>query len=307
MDMAPRDSMPIGLSGNFTFGQHHAHRMARSYAVAAPFPHAVIDHLFALKTVEAIAHEIPEETLPSGCVPGAAACYLRRNTHYRKSELHRQAMGPYTRALFATLRSPPFVRFLEVLSGVGGLIPDPGYEGSGVHLTGDGGVLAVHHDFNWMHCTHSTVSGAAYPYQDCTRPDAKGRADETGRVRLHRRVNVFVYLNREWRDSYGGHLEMWSRNMSQCEQRILPSLGRFAVFSSTDFSFHGHPTPMRLPRGRLRRSIAFYYYTTARPRDECVDGDCATFRNAVWQQLGDGCKSCKACARGRAARGHGIE
>ena len=48
--------------------------------------------------------------------------------------------------LFAALRSEPFVRFLELLSGIGGLVPDPGYEGSGVHLTGEGGLLAVHHD-----------------------------------------------------------------------------------------------------------------------------------------------------------------
>ena len=92
-------------------------------------------------------------------------------------------MGDYTRQLFVTLRSQHFVRFLETLSGVSGLIPDPGYEGSGVHLTGDGGVLAVHHDFNWMLCKRDADTGA---YSDCRRPDARGMESAEGRTRLHR-------------------------------------------------------------------------------------------------------------------------
>ena len=294
----------------------HAARHSAAYAVARPFPHAVIDNLFPPSSLAALSDEIPEKMLPSGCIPMAQACYKKPTTHYKKSELHWDAMGPYTRQLFSMLRGKPFVRFLEGLSGVRGLIPDPGFEGSGVHLTGNGGILAVHHDFNWMECTHDASSDA---YHACSRPNSawafalkkgfakKGsynlkrsddKADQsaTGRVRLHRRVNIFVYLNHDWPDSYGGHLELWARNMSRCEQRIRVSFGRLAVFSSTDFSFHGHPKPLRLPDGRMRRSIAFYYYTHGRPTDECEEGDCETFRNAEWKKLGDGCASCTACA-----------
>ena len=226
--------------------RRHAERLRASYSRAAPFPHAVIDDLFPAGVIQAIASEVPEQMLPSGCVPGAAACYRKASVHFRKSELHHESMGPSTRRLFVTLRSAPFVRFLETLSGVEGLIPDPGYEGSGVHLTGDGGVLAVHHDFNYMLC--DVASGV---YSGCGRPNPHAAATAQ-RVQLHRRVNVFVYLNHDWPDAYGGHLELWARNMSRCEARIRPALGRFAVFSSTDFSFHGHPTPLRLPPGRMR-------------------------------------------------------
>jgi len=234
--------------------RHHAERLKTSYRAASPFPYTYIDNLFPPGVAESVAAEVPEQMLPSGCVAGAAACYRRTGVHYRKSEIHYDAMGPSTRQLFATLRSAPFVRFLESLSGVRGLIPDPGYEGSGVHVTGDGGVLAVHHDFNWMLCAVARGAAGSAAYEDCTRPSgrtggggrgAKSGADgSAGKVRLHRRVNVFVYLNHDWRDEYGGHLELWSRNLSSCGARILPRLGRFAVFSSTDFSFHGHPTPL---------------------------------------------------------------
>ena len=283
---------------------------------ALPFPHAIIESLFPEKSLRALAAEIPETMLASGCVPGAAACYRKRGVHYRKSELHDAAQGPYTRALFATLRTRSFVQFLERLSGVHRLIPDPGFQGSGVHLTGPGGILKVHHDFNFMRCKrtesadgdyvwdHGGGSGGRVSYSDCRRGASApsetmgdgSSAGDAGYSRLHRRVNVFVYINDDWPESYNGHLELWSRNMTTCVRRIAPTFGRFVVFSSTDFSFHGHPAPMPLPPGRMRRSLAFYYYTEGdRPVAECEAGDCASFHDARWQDP-VGCAHCRACA-----------
>ena len=291
-----------------------------SYRSATPFPHAVIDGFFPAEALRHVLDEIPERTMPSGCIMGAAACYRKANVHYRKSEIHLDGMGPHTRVLFSLLRSARFVRFLEELSGIDGLIPDPGYEGSGLHVTGDGGMLKVHHDFNYMQCARgAAVAGrAGGAFGQCLRPDAiwkeqaRKRADVASpqstatapnrEVRLHRRVNAFVYLNPDWHHRYGGHLELWARNMSSCEKRILPSLGRLVVFSSTDFSFHGHPTPMSLPEGRARRSAALYYYTHERPHSDCEGADCSTFRNAVWKDM-VGCQSCAQCAAPPSRRG----
>ena len=110
----------------------------------------------------------------------------------------------------------------------------------------DGGYLNVHADFNARHLQPV----------------------------MHRRVNMFIYLTPGWQEEYGGHLELWNRRMDKCEQRILPSYGRFVVFRSDSFSYHGHPLPMRLPPNVMRRSIAFYYYTKTRPRRECLDAKC---------------------------------
>lgn len=270
------------------------------YRSAQPFPHVIMDEgLLHQSIFAAIASEIPERILGSGCVPGAAACYRKRGVHWRKSELHHESMGPHTRALFAALRSDRFVHFLERLSGIRPLIPDPGYQGSGVHLTGSGGILKVHNDFNFMLCRRVEGSGrtrtAIYAYADCMRGSNTDPAGQ--RVhRLHRRVNVFFYLNPNWPEHFGGHLELWSSNMSACHRRIAPSFGRFVAFSSTDFSFHGHPEPMvSLPEDRLRRSIAFYYYSAVdRPASECSDGDCHSFHDASWQDPKE-CERCAAC------------
>ena len=103
-----------------------------------------------------------------------------------------------------------FLEFLESLTGIDGLIPDPYYEGGGLHPIVPGGFLKVHADFNW--------------HKD---------------LKLDRRLNVIVYLNRNWKEEYGGHLELWNREMTRCERRVLPIFNRCVIFSTTDFSYHG--------------------------------------------------------------------
>ena len=85
------------------------------------------------------------------------------------------------------------MKFLEDLSGVGGLFPDPTYHGSGVHITSGGGYLNVHADFN------------ARNLQPV----------------MHRRVNMFIYLTPGWQEEYGGHLELWNRRMCRTRSSAL--------------------------------------------------------------------------------------
>ncbi|CAM9667139.1 unnamed protein product [Phaeothamnion confervicola] len=139
-------------------------------------------------------------------------------------------------------QSSPFLLFLEELTGIKGLIADPHYRGSGLHQIAPGGYLNLHADFN----RYVTFG-------------------------LDRRVNAFIYLNEDWDDSWGGHLELWNRDLKTCGAKIAPKLGRFVVFSSTDFSYHGHPAPLAAPPGRSRRSLALYYYTNGRPSEEIID------------------------------------
>jgi len=87
--------------------------------------------------------------------------------------------------------------------------------------------------------------------------------DELGGAlfRRERRLNVLIYLNRDWREEYGGALEIWDTDKSACVRRIVPIFNRCVVFDTTKTSFHGNPEPVAHPDGRPRRSIALYYYT----------------------------------------------
>jgi hypothetical protein len=81
------------------------------------------------------------------------------------------------------------------------------------------------------------------------------------------------YLNEDWEESYGGHFELWERDMSKSVTKILPLFNRVALFSTTGDSWHGHPDPLTCPPDRSRRSLALYYYTNGRPKHELSKGD----------------------------------
>ena len=111
------------------------------------------------------------------------------------------------------------------------------------------GFLKIHADFNWNRF-----------------------------LKLNRRVNLLIYLNKSWKEEYGGHLELWNREMSECVERILPVFNRCVIFNTSDFSYHGHPDPLTCPDGWTRKSLAVYYYTNGRPQEEQSDIHCTIFK-----------------------------
>jgi hypothetical protein len=92
---------------------------------------------------------------------------------------------------------------------------------------------------------------------------------------LDRRLNLLLYLNKNWKDEYGGNLELWDREMTRCEARVAPLFNRVMIFSTTDFTFHGHPDPLRCPEGMTRKSLALYYFSNGRPSEE-ISGEHST-------------------------------
>jgi Rps23 Pro-64 3,4-dihydroxylase Tpa1-like proline 4-hydroxylase len=214
------------------------------YAGASPFPHIVFDDFLPESVVDDVVAEFPS---PEG------ETWLRFESENERKLASRQdtQLGEVTRQLMAEFNSAAFVDFLAELTGISGLVADPHFEGGGLHQIVPGGHLAVHVDFNQHPVT-----------------------------RLDRRLNVLLYLNRDWEPEWGGALELWSRDMRRCEQRIEPLFNRLVVFSTTETSFHGHPTPLACPEDRTRRSLALYYYSRGRPEE----GSSAqsTAHNTVW-------------------------
>jgi Rps23 Pro-64 3,4-dihydroxylase Tpa1-like proline 4-hydroxylase len=202
------------------------------YVTARPFPHIVIDNLFPDEVLETILADFPKPD----------EIEWRRFDNATEKKLgywHESALKPNLQLFLYEMNSAPVLQFLQKLTGIEGLISDPYYGGAGPHQILPGGFLKVHVDFNW------------HPL-----------------LKLDRRLNLLVYLNKDWKEEYGGHLELWDRGMARCEQRILPVFNRTVVFSTTDFSYHGHPTPLAVPEGMSRKSVSFYYYTNGRPDSE---------------------------------------
>ena len=207
-----------------------------AYAAADPFPHVVIDEFLPRPLAERLLADFPPREL-ARVVRMEAAEYSKRG--YRPDDLGNRDC----RELFYAFNSRPFLSFLESLTGIGGLIPDPYFDGGGYHEISPGGKLNLHADFNL-----------------------------NTRLNLRRRLNVLVYLNKDWDPSYGGNLELWDRRMQRCVVSVAPLFNRGVVFNTDDDSYHGHPEPLTCPQSRSRRSVALYYYTASPSiRDELAE------------------------------------
>ena len=195
------------------------------YMNAAPFPHIAIDDFLDEAMLRSCLETFPDQDKQD------SGSYKRSQENLKKSFNPDEIHSP-SRKLFYALNSGPFLQFLEKLTGIEGLIPDPYFIGGGFHMTANGGHLDVHADFNY----HQGLG-------------------------LERRINMLVYLNDDWQEDYGGCLELWDLDMKECQVRIAPLFNRCVIFNTTSTSWHGHPVPVANPRGEPRRSIAFYYYT----------------------------------------------
>jgi hypothetical protein len=111
-------------------------------------------------------------------------------------------------------------------------------------------------------------------------------------LKVERRLNLLVYLNKDWKMKYGGALELWDREMKACAKKVEPLFNRCVVFSTNATSFHGHPDPVAHPQGKPRRSLALYYYTatydgTARKFDTQFKARKNTDDKFDWKVRGD--------------------
>ncbi len=68
----------------------------------------------------------------------------------------------------------------------------------------------------------------------------------------------------------GGHLELWDANMTRCVQRIPPVFNRMTIFTNTDESFHGHPTPLSAPEDKMRYALQLVYYTKVNEKERPI-------------------------------------
>lgn len=220
------------------------------YKKAFPFPHAVIEDFLPLEIAEPTHNSFPGRNLESFEQPDNE---FQVNKLGRTQENDFAGVPPFVRHLLNDLNAKVFIDFLEALTGIQGLIPDPHYFGGALHQILPGGSLAIHADFN-----------------------------RHRRLKLDRRLNVLIYFNKNWKPEYGGDLELWDTEMTFCAERIAPLFNRCVVFNTTSNSFHGHPIPLTCPEDRTRNSIAMYYYTNGRPEAETSEA-----HSTLWQDRPD--------------------
>jgi Rps23 Pro-64 3,4-dihydroxylase Tpa1-like proline 4-hydroxylase len=220
------------VAGLFPYERWHwaLPRLAEQYSRNEPCPHILLTDFLDPEIVLEIAREFP---LP---VTHTWTQYKHANEN-KLGMTKRELFPPRLRAVTDELNSPEFVEWISQLTGIPDLLSDPMLEGGGLHQSGRGGYLNVHTDFS-KHHFHAN---------------------------WHRRVNLILYLNPEWHESWGGSLELWEKSregkMTRCVAKYPPLLNHAIIFTTTENSLHGFPDPLTCPEGQSRKSLALYYYT----------------------------------------------
>lgn len=200
----------------------------KQYQSAAPYPHVVIDDFLDTELAITLSEKFPSSTQRQ---------WVRFSNEREKKLAYSDVynLGDDTdlfRSAIAKMESRDFLDRLAQLVDVDELHTDHTYLGGGLHRIERDGHLALHSDFNF------------HP-----------------RLRKKRKVNLLLFLNRDWKQEWGGHLELWKRDMSECAKKITPIFNRCVIFTTESDSWHGHPHPLTCPEGVARKSIALYYYT----------------------------------------------
>lgn len=156
----------------------------------------------------------------------------RKSLNEDKSEdYHFERWHPAFSKLRSVIASEDFSKWISAVTGIDGLHTTDDSLGSGVHQGKDGSYVDVHIDVNM-------------------NPD-KG---------LWRRINLLIYLNRFWKPEYGGDLELWDKEMTNCEVKVPCDFNRAVIFYTDENSPHGY-AKINVPEGETRKSFYTYFYT----------------------------------------------
>ncbi len=199
-----------------------------------PFSFTLIEDFFFPEPAELLHHAYP--TIKNGQWDGTT--YLDQKNKFQKTVFDAESIFD---RVFSELNCSEFLKWLEDLTGIDQLSGDAELFGGGLHQSVNGAFLNVHVDYNIHPVTKE-----------------------------HRRINVLVYMNQDWKEEYEGHLELWdlTNDKKECIGRFAPSFNRCVIFETNEISFHGHPKPLNTPKEVNRKSIATYYYSKTRPENE---------------------------------------
>ncbi len=216
---------------------NNADTLRQEFTGAQPFRHICIDNFLESQFAERLLAEFPSFDRKLSLNEMGAPSLKAVNTKIRE-------ISPAYGELYSLISSKPFLDFMSQLSGIPDLLLDPKMFGGGTHENRHGQELDPHIDFNY--------------------------AEDHG---LHRRLNLIVYLNKDWKTEWGGAIEIHS-NPRQPETNQIsafdPLFNRAVMFETNEISWHGFPL-IQLPeaeRERSRKSISIYLYTKDRPEGE---------------------------------------
>ena len=201
------------------------HALAKTHNAGAPVPYTLIDNFLPEDLFKTLSFEVDFLQESDWTV-------FSNGTSYRK-ECRNFTTTPRIQSMAYSFQGSTFLKWIEQLTGIDKLVADPHYRGGGITRVSRGNRLGLHNDFNWNE-----------------------------QIRLTRRTNLILYMNPEWDASWGGELEFWDFDQTECLVKIEPKPNRLAIWNYDERLVHGHPHPLMCPENVDRQNFIQFYYSS---------------------------------------------
>ena len=190
------------------------------YLSAKPFPHLSIDNFAEIDKIIKLHSQIPDLDTKS-------KDYMFANNKFEKSNY--KTLGPLFDELYNDLCSDRMNDFLSFISSKK-IIVDPKNHGGGLHQGKKNSSLDMHLDFNY-HPMHKY---------------------------LYREMNLLLYLNKDWKEEYKGHLKIEDLRTGEKKEISVP-FNRLIIQQCAPYTLHGYDQT-KFPENLYRTSVATYAY-----------------------------------------------
>lgn len=222
----------------------------KSFNSKKPFRYLEYDGFLKTEIAEEVYNNYPKIDPNNKSWDGTT--YLDQKNKFTKTKFEENSIFYH---LFNELNSDEFTSMISKITEIKNICGDHELFGGGLHQSINGAFLNVHVNYNF----HPTT-------------------------KYHRRCNLIVYLNKNWKDEYNGHLELWDFTKSKkgnLIERISPEFNKAVIFETNEISYHGHPHPLNTPNDINRKSLALYYYSKERPTKEISSEHNTIYKNTT--------------------------
>ena len=210
--------------------------LAHEFINNKPFPHIILGNFLKKVVIENIYDNFPS----------LSDDWWVYNNPIEVKYAHDQInlLHPCIKNIFCALATPKIIEKLTILTGIPNLEYDPCLHGAGLHLHPNNGRLMLHLDYE----KHPILTNK------------------------QRRLNIILYLSKDWNPMWNGATELWNSNMSKKEVSSEVIFNNAIIFQTTDESWHGLPEKIKCPEDVFRKSLAFYYISplSSKSNDEKI-------------------------------------
>lgn len=187
-----------------------------------PFGHIIIDNFLNEEYADKVFN----------CFPDDYKNWWKYNNplevKFANDEIHK--MHPKIKNIFYALSSDEIIKKFSEITRINNLEYDKYLHGAGLHVHPRNGRLNMHLDYE-----KHPISGK------------------------ERRLNIILYLSKNWKEEWNGDTQLWDQNMEKCIVKSHVKFNTAIIFETNNLSWHGLPEKIICPEGVFRKTLAYYY------------------------------------------------